>query len=856
MKSLALYIDKWYIVGAVTIDGNTRPVNLPNREDRIWLYFHEDTANDEISYGKGFQKKFRNNELHYYGDVFSSITNSSATFSQFGHKQPLRTIFKTANIFADLRNDVEEDGEIETYLSFSKDISLAARKLFVDELQAEGFVIKESVARIGHLALEYAAVKCSLYEDGYYLLLNACNENLHYSIYQKSEDIFVRISEDVLEGRGTDVRCRALVEHVVTNINTREHFLKTDKEMESEYLRMAQYVDEWIVKLSNARGAMPVQLTNVTFSKDPYKDYSVSLKRSVIDQRTESIVRSIVNEVAKFVKDSDIRHEQITGIVLLGDTFTNQQFKTEICNHYNLPNNKIIHFRDSDVSSLVSAYSFINCEQFSATTTKLRANAEVELKRIKQAEEELAEAKKAEEAAQAQAQMQREATETERKFKDAMEKGYDAEREHDYDDMVDYFKIARDLRPDDEEAERMYNEALRKKAENEVALKTYKEKIQQAKSAFDNKDWDVAKQKADEALTHMPESKEALRIKEESSRHIKQEKELERYLDRADLFIAQKAYNEAAQELEKAKLLDVDNKEITERERRIYKEQSVANAQIEELTKRLNDAIDAKKYDDALNYCNQLIEVDFTNSRRWSVRIGEIRTKQEQAKESERRLKKLIDEIDTALLKNDWIRLSSLCNEYLDIQDSDAVRAKLNKAYAIIEEQKKEKELDDTISEIQSLILQNEFEEADAKLRLLRNQKLNTIRDSQVKELYKLKFKQEGFVQASQKPNTTESPEEGSPKPAVVTGFAPAQPKKESPKKEKQKEDFDFFEMEKPKNNPSSRPKQQPSKQVKKEQPKNTGFDFFDSSKGNAGNATMKINNNNKGHLTNDDFNF
>lgn len=153
MKSLALYIDKWYIVGAVTIDGNTRPVNLPNREDRIWLYFHEDIANDEISYGKGFQKKFRNNELHYYGDVFSSITNSSATFSQFGHKQPLRTIFKTANIFADLRNDVEEDGEIETYLSFSKDISLAARKLFIDELQAEGFVIKESVARIGHLAL-------------------------------------------------------------------------------------------------------------------------------------------------------------------------------------------------------------------------------------------------------------------------------------------------------------------------------------------------------------------------------------------------------------------------------------------------------------------------------------------------------------------------------------------------------------------------------------------------------------------------------------------------------------------------------------------------------------------------------
>lgn len=51
MKSLALYIDKWYIVGAVNTDGITRLVNLPNREDRIWLYFYEDVANDEISYG-------------------------------------------------------------------------------------------------------------------------------------------------------------------------------------------------------------------------------------------------------------------------------------------------------------------------------------------------------------------------------------------------------------------------------------------------------------------------------------------------------------------------------------------------------------------------------------------------------------------------------------------------------------------------------------------------------------------------------------------------------------------------------------------------------------------------------------
>ena len=99
MKSLALYIDKWYIVGAVNTDGITRLVNLPNREDRIWLYFYEDVANDEISYGKGFQSKFRNNEPHYYGNVFSLITQSSAKYTMFKRSQPMKGIFKSRKTF-------------------------------------------------------------------------------------------------------------------------------------------------------------------------------------------------------------------------------------------------------------------------------------------------------------------------------------------------------------------------------------------------------------------------------------------------------------------------------------------------------------------------------------------------------------------------------------------------------------------------------------------------------------------------------------------------------------------------------------------------------------------------------------
>lgn len=248
MKSLALYIDKWYIVGAVNTDGITRLVNLPNREDRIWLYFYEDVANDEISYGKGFQSKFRNNEPHYYGNVFSLITQSSAKYTMFKRSQPMKGIFKSSKIFDDLRKDMDEDGDITTYISFSKDISLASRLLFIEELKEERFVVQESVARICHLALEYAAIKNNYTEDGYYLVLNACNENLHYALYQKTDDLFNREKEDVLEGLGTDVRSRALIENVVDNINEREYLLKTKEERESEYLRMNQFVPQFGIR--------------------------------------------------------------------------------------------------------------------------------------------------------------------------------------------------------------------------------------------------------------------------------------------------------------------------------------------------------------------------------------------------------------------------------------------------------------------------------------------------------------------------------------------------------------------------------------------------------------------------------
>ena len=857
MKSLALYIDKWYIVGAVNTDGITRLVNLPNHEDRIWLYFYEDVANDEISYGKGFQSKFRNNENHYYGDVFSLITQSSAKYTMFKRSQPMRGIFKSSKIFDDLRKDMDEDGDIITYVSFSKDISLASRLLFLEELKAERFDVKESVARIGHLALEYASKKSGYVEDGYYLVLNACNENLHYSLYQKTDDLFNREKEDVLIGMGTDVRSRALIEYVVDNINEREHFLKTVDERESEYLRMNQYVDDWLVRLSTAKGHIPIQLTNVTFSRDPYKDYSVPVRKVKIDERTEKIVKDIINVIVRFVKDAEVSHEQLRGILFLGNTFTNVQFKKELASHYNLDNSKMVGFKDTDLSTLVSAYTFIDLEQFSATKNTMRGNAEAELRRIQIAEEEADAIKRAQEEADAVAAIEREATEAERKFKDAMDRGYDAEREHNYDDMEEYFHIALGLRPDDEEAKQKHEEALRKKAEMAVQQTHYKEKIQQAKSAYDDADYETAKFKAEEALSFMPESKEALRIKDDSQRRIKSQKDLERYLDRADLFIAQKAYNEAKQELQKARLLDVSYKEIEERERRIAKEEQAANAQVAELTNSLNSSMDDGRYDDAIKYCNELIVVDFTNSRRWSAKIAEINSKKERAAEEQKRWNELVREIESAHLAEDWKKLNSLCKKALDIRENKDIRSKFEKSEDKLAEIRKNEQFVKTMSEINELVVRKEFDEANNKLNnlersLRREGLLDAAKEAQIRDKRKSLF---DFGQNNSDGSSKNDVSEGSNERTRIKGFTTddnPKPQNKEPKKESGADsDFDWdFGSPQKKKQPVSRPQQAAKKKSSK-----SDDDFFGSDTSNKSQAKSSSSKPN-GKITNEDFDF
>lgn len=822
MKALYLYVDKWYIVGVVNSDGVCRPVLPSNKDDRFWLYFYEDVACDEISYGQSFQSKFRDGEIHYYGDIFSLLTDPAAAYTKFNRKQPVVGIFKDSRILDELRDAVGENLDIDTYISFSKDISLSARHIFLQELKKERFDVRQNVARIEHLALEYSFKKELLGGDGYFLVLNSCNENLHCSVYQHSGDVFVRNDEeDSLPGMGTDVRRRALAEVIVNSINEREHILHTREEKDAEYLRLASLADLWLPKFDTS-SFIPISLAGITFSNDSHRVYDVSVRKSKIDELTASIVRDIINAVTKFVSNSGVAREQIIGVLLLGDAFANSQYAYELSTRYSVSSEKFATLLGKDLSSILSAYSFIDISQFDAIQNKQANDAEAELRRVRQLQEQ---AKEAAEAAAMQSKVDEQnrlAKESERKFQEAKEKGYNAELKHNFQDMEEYFGIARDLNPDDEEVARKYDDARRLIAEQKVAQDNFKRSVQEAQSALKNSDWETALQKAVAALGYVPDSAEAIRIKSVSESKIKASKVFDRYIDRADMFYAQKLYSQAIEELNKALFLDYDDSVAKDKIEKIQKEQAVLADKIESNKALCESSVAIQDFEAAINACDVLVDLDTANSRLWSEKLSELKVAKKKADDDILRLSELTDKIDDAFFNDNWVEVVSLCREYLIIRNDVKIEDKLAKAQSKLKMQQASLKHDEVVDEINNLIASGRLDAANRKIESAKD----ILSDNERKNLHKAVFEAENKSKRQPIGFKTTNGDAFFEEPAKVSSKG---------KPERKADDDDFFGNSKSQT------------QTKKQSGSQSKGTFFD--KDNKASSS-------KGMLTNDDFNF
>lgn len=827
MKTLSLYIDRWYIAAAVCYDNIPRRIDLPNREDRIWLYFYEDINNDRVIYGKSYQKHYLDKELHYYGDIFSKVVKEDETFKRFGKDVSLKEIFKASDILEHLTRDFNENEKIDTYISFSVDVSYAAQKVFLDILEENNFVIKESVARISHLAVELSNKKGLLNNSNCILVITACNENLRYVVYKQSNNVFVRQgNEGLLRGYGTDLRGRALLEQIVWQINNSTKFLRKEEE---EINRLSQNLERWLLQLDNTKFGRPVIYNDITFSRAPHNKQNATILKNVIEERTKTIVNDVVDNIVQYVKELDIVFSDISHIIFIGDSFKNSMFKEELLQRYPVTPNNIVAFGNKDIPEIVGIYSQMDLSQFDSLRKNIENLSYEQLEQIKIAEEDRkareAALKKQEEIDLANAAMR----EDERKFNAAIVDAESYEKKGDYSSMIDLLNIALTLKPDDKEVKKMLDEANRKLSEIKVKNEQYNKTIRMAQDALNSQRWQDAYSKSEAALELRPDSSEAKRILTESQRKIKLTESLKEFLLRADTFIGQKLYKEALEELNKAKHADSNNKEIEERISKIQNIQKKHKEELGFLEQELTKAEKEDNFEKAIEICNKLIDKDIQNPRKWNEHIVYLKERRNKYLKDIELFESLKIKINEASFNEHWEELIELCNKALSIKSDDSIKRYLEKAqdkFKLIQDQKNFESL---VSNVKTFIADRQWPEAKEIIKVL--QEKYPDRSDIIRNLRKQIFDAEEAWEdklsgkkhiSSPIPNNTE--EYGKP-PVKID-----RPSKDS--------SFDdFFGTDDPKGNnlDQNKGKGTPSKTSRQEKG-SSGDDFFgsDSPKGNS----------------------
>lgn len=824
MKTLSLYIDRWYIAAAVCYDNIPRRIDLPNREDRIWLYFYEDINNDRVIYGKSYQKHYLDKELHYYGDIFSKVVKEDETFKRFGKDVSLKEIFKASDILEHLTRDFNENEKIDTYISFSVDVSYAAQKVFLDILEENNFVIKESVARISHLAVELSNKKGLLNDSNCILVITACNENLRYVVYKQSNNVFVRQgNEGLLRGYGTDLRGRALLEQIVWQINNSTKFLRKEEE-EEEINRLNQNLERWLLQLDNTKFGRPVIYNDITFSRAPHNKQNATILKNVIEERTKTIVNDVVDNIVQYVKELDIVFSDISHIIFIGDSFKNSMFKEELLQRYPVTPNNIVAFGNKDIPEIVGIYSQMDLSQFDSLRKNIENLSYEQLEQIKIAEEDRkareAALKKQEEIDLANAAMR----EDERKFNAAIVDAESYEKKGDYSSMIDLLNIALTLKPDDKEVKKMLDEANRKLSEIKVKNEQYNKTIRMAQDALNSQRWQDAYSKSEAALELRPDSSEAKRILTESQRKIKLTESLKEFLLRADTFIGQKLYKEALEELNKAKHADSNNKEIEER---ISKIQNIQKKHKEELGLLEQELTKAEKEDNFDIAIEMLIDKDIQNPRKWNEHIVYLKERRNKYLKDIELFESLKIKINEASFNEHWEELIELCNKALSIKSDDSIKRYLEKAqdkFKLIQDQKNFESL---VSNVKTFIADRQWPEAKEIIKVLhekypdRSDIIRNLRKQifDAEEAWEDKLSGKKHI-SSPMPNNTE--EYGKP-PVKID-----RPSKDS--------SFDdFFGTDNPKGKDLDQTKETPYK-TSRQKKESSGDDFFgsDSPKGNS----------------------
>lgn len=673
MKTLSLYIDKWYIVGTINDDSGSHSLSLSNNEERIWLYFYNNISANRVEYGYKFKDNALAGELNYYTNIFQLILGSEGkTYKRFGRNIEMRTIFRNAGIFEDLKEGLGDE-QIETYVSFSSDIKLEGQSIFLNLLRENGFKVEGFVAQLDFLALEYAYKKGFTENSKYTLVASATNENLHYSLYRQDEELFTSLSSKTLHGLGVDLRSRALVEQVIEIINTSAHTISTEEELREEHLYLSRFTNEWIKCLDNSSKNIPTPLGWVNLKKQIGNKYPVTVLKADIDERTSVIIDDIVSEMIKLLDDNNIQYHQVSYILFLGDTFDNSQFKKSLSQHIALTNDAFIHFHEENMGDIVSVYHELPSEWFGDDEKRFATLSEAEKSSALAAKKQKDELEAAQKKDNEDFLRHQQETERDRNLQNALTLAQDAEKKMQYDEALGLYKTAFAIDSSNTYINQKIEELTETISELKSRKKQFEEYFHNARIAYDAKEWDNSVAQSMLALGVMPDSYDAKKLLEDAKSMATKYARLKECLSQIDFFIEKSAFAEAQREIENAELLNIKDASIEERRRKVAGEMQRIQCSINELKLKFDNAIKLGIFDLAINLCSELSNLDLANKQQWDSQKELLIKQNEQRQATLEKLSELRKKIDDNHLAQNWQELRTLCNEYLVIKSDNYI---------------------------------------------------------------------------------------------------------------------------------------------------------------------------------------
>lgn len=594
MKILSLYVDKWYIVGAVMDGANKTPLSLSNAEDRIWLYFYSNNTTNTVKYSLSYKDEALAGENGFYADIFELLPDyKEYHYEKYGACKKMSDIFSDADIFADLRKSYGDGSNVPVYVSFSEDIDLVAREIILKALKDERFDALQYTLPIENLALEYLMQHGKITNDNNVLVVNGCNENLRYSIYNLQQNALSVVSQKCEPGYGVDSRKQAVVEEVMEYMQADTHFLTGAKdEWQEEMLYLSQFANLWLEKIDKTSDTAPVALGNIHFKKQANNEIPVVVSAYNLNDRTKNIIGKLTGKIVDMIREAGILLHQISNIVFLGDVFSNRAFTDSVQQKIGVPSDNVTLISELTLPDIVAVYNKWEKKAFDEEKKKF-----LETARNKYIQDRKIYVEQQTQDLKRKAQM----FEEEGRLQDALE-GYEQVLRIDGSDIFSKTRI---------EAIRHQMEQNRKIKEQIVEL------LEKARQSFLASDFADAIRNCDDILRLQNENGDAKKMKEDAENLMKRRRLLDEYIDNMEELIMESRFFDASNILQKVDALNVNDIRLKEIRDKIESGIAKLQSQVRDKSLVYETAFQAGDYQQCLRLCDELLTIG-ADSSVWS----------------------------------------------------------------------------------------------------------------------------------------------------------------------------------------------------------------------------------------------